>query len=418
EEFQTLVDKAHGKGIRVLMDVVLNHTGPVTDLDPQWPDEWVRTGPVCSYQDQETAVTCTLTSNLPDIRTESKEEVDLPPALIEKWKKENRYESEIRELEDFFTDSGLKRTPANYIIKWITDYARETGIDGFRIDTVKHVEEDVWETLNEQAQIAFDEWKQGREETLLHDDPFFIIGELYGYEIQDGRDFYFSSGNVDYFDYGYDAMINFAFKRDAGLPYDQLFNKYETFRDSLNAQAGGQQLAFMNYISSHDDGQPYDANRENSMESATKLMLTPGMAQIYYGDETARKLNVEDAVGDAKLRSMMDWNTLDVDVLEHWKKLGSFRRNHPAVGAGKLNPVQEVQSGSLTLRTYRGDDYEDAIIVGAGLPDGNTSIKVPDSMSSNKKLKNAYTGEVVSIADQTASFNVVNGVLLIEVVDR
>ncbi|MDP5099871.1 MAG: alpha-amylase family glycosyl hydrolase, partial [Nonlabens sp.] len=173
-EFQQLVDKAHVKNIRVLLDVVLNHTGPVTEQDPQWPDEWVRTEPSCTYQDQATAVECTLTNNLPDIRTESTEEVSLPPHLVEKWKQEGRYEQEVKELDNFFKESGLKRTPANYIIKWITDYVRETGVDGYRVDTVKHVEETVWATMNTQAHRAYKTWKKNNPKKVIHQDPFFV----------------------------------------------------------------------------------------------------------------------------------------------------------------------------------------------------------------------------------------------------
>ena len=45
QDLETLVKEAHANQIRVLMDVVLNHTGPVTDEDPVWPKEWVRTEP-------------------------------------------------------------------------------------------------------------------------------------------------------------------------------------------------------------------------------------------------------------------------------------------------------------------------------------------------------------------------------------
>lgn len=86
EDFKKLVETAHAKGIRIVLDVVINQTGPVTSIDPVWPDEWVRTSPQCSYQDYESTITCTLVENLPDIKTESNEEVEVPLFLKENGK--------------------------------------------------------------------------------------------------------------------------------------------------------------------------------------------------------------------------------------------------------------------------------------------------------------------------------------------
>ena len=67
--------------------------------------------------------------------------------------------------------------------------------------------------------------------------------------------------------------------------------------------------------------------------------MSPGTSQVYYGDESARRLVVEGTEGDATLRSFMNWDSIakrtrTKDVLTHWQKLGQFRANHPAVGAG------------------------------------------------------------------------------------
>ena len=68
-------------------------------------------------------------------------------------------------------------------------------------------------------------------------------------------------------------------------------------------------------------------------------MLSPGISQVYYGDESARSLVIEGTQGDATLRSFMNWDAIKSNpetqkILLHWQKLGQFRRNHPAVGAG------------------------------------------------------------------------------------
>lgn len=414
EEFKTLVEKAHEKDIRILLDVVINHTGPVTDQDPVWPEEWVRTGPGCSYQDQATAVTCTLTNNLPDIKTESTEEVDLPEHLVAKWKKEGRYEQEIKELDAFFSKSGLKRTPVNYLIKWVTDYARETGVDGFRIDTVKHVEESVWATFNEQARLAYEQWKENNPTKTIHDDNFFILGELYGYSAVNGRSYGFSSGDVDYFDSGYDAMIDFGFKYFANEDYQKLFKKYDSIRKNLLTEKPNDPAYFMNYISSHDDGQPFDPRRERAMESATKLMLSPGMSQIYYGDENARSLVVEGTVGDATLRSVMDFDKGNREVLKHWQQLGKFRNEHKSVGAGEHFSLAHEGKGTLAARFYNKNGHEDIVLIGAGLPDGLMEIDVTKVFPKAKRLRNAYTIKKLPVVNGKVTVMVKNGVVLLE----
>jgi alpha-amylase len=57
---------------------------------------WVRTGPSCDYQNYQNTTACTLVANLPDIRTESTQDVDLPPFLVEKMEKEGRYDQEMQ----------------------------------------------------------------------------------------------------------------------------------------------------------------------------------------------------------------------------------------------------------------------------------------------------------------------------------
>jgi alpha-amylase len=57
-----------------------------------------------------------------------------------KWKKRRALRQEMKELDAFFKRTGYPKTPRYYIIKWLTDYIADYGIDGYRADTVKHTE--------------------------------------------------------------------------------------------------------------------------------------------------------------------------------------------------------------------------------------------------------------------------------------
>ena len=150
-DMKNMISAAHAKGIRVLADVVINHTGPETNADVAWPNNWVRTSPACQWNSYEHNVKCALATSIPDVLTESDEAVELPEFLLEKWRLEGRLEQELAELDDFFERTKLSRAPKNYIVKWLTDWVREYGIDGFRVDTAKHVEAGIWQVLKTEA---------------------------------------------------------------------------------------------------------------------------------------------------------------------------------------------------------------------------------------------------------------------------
>ena len=384
-----MVKTAHTHGIRVIMDAVINHTGPVTPMDTKWPDEWVKTGPRCVYKDYASTVNCTLVENLPDIRTESTTEVSLPPALVEKWKSEGRYEQEVKELDEFFKTTGYPRRPYFYIIKWLVDLVKDYGIDGYRVDTAKHTEEQVWNDLYKEAAKAYELWKKAHPGELKGSTDFYMVGEVYNYFIGGGRLYDFGDKQVDYFNYGFHALINFDFKSDAHMPYEKLFTKYNV---ALHGPLQGKSV--LNYISSHDDGGPFDKERKMALDAGTKLLLTQGAAQIYYGDETARNLTAK-ADGDATLRSYMNWDELNDAgkkfILNHWQKLGQFRKRHPAIGAGQHNKISDVPY--VFSRTLKTDNIDDAVVIALDVTKdyGMADVSI---LTTNGRVRDAYSGKI------------------------
>src|SRR5690606_17469707 len=115
------------------------------------------------------------------------------------WKQEGRYEKEMRELDAFFERTKYPRAPRYYIMKWLTDYISDYGIDGYRADTVKHTEESVWADFKTQCDFAFRHWKKNNPARVLDNTPFYLIGEVYNYGIGAGQEFDFGDKKVNYF---------------------------------------------------------------------------------------------------------------------------------------------------------------------------------------------------------------------------
>ena len=349
---------------------------------------------------------------MPDIYTDSDEAVELPDALLAKWKNEGRLSAELDELQGFFDRTGYPRAPRFYIIKWLTDYVNDLGIDGFRVDTAKHVDEKAWSELYQQASLAFELWKRQNPDKVLDQNPFFMVGEVYGYGISGGRDYDFGDRTVDYFDHGFKSLINFELKTDASLSYDRIFNKYNRL---LQGSLKGQGV--LNYLSSHDDGEPFDPERTQPFRAANVLLLTPGASQIYYGDESARSLQVEGAVGDATLRSFMNWDEIDslpmtAEILDHYQKLGSFRRDHPAVGAGQHRRLSS--SPYVFSRTYSDGEYRDKVAIGLDLPEGPKSLYVRGFFGEGTRLHDAYSDTEATVSNGRVALDTPFTVALLE----
>ncbi|GAE29600.1 alpha-amylase family glycosyl hydrolase [Alkalihalobacillus hemicellulosilyticus] len=198
EEMREFVDTAHGQGIRVVLDVVMNHPGynTLADMhqygfgDPNvsdqwtpssgqtwhdvhdyinydhasawtnWWGNWVRAG-IEGYERCGNSEHTMCLAGLPDFRTDVRSDIGLPPLLVNKWNGEEsgQYDEWILpSATQLRTDLGI--APADYISKWLAAWVEEFGIDGFRVDTAKHVELDRWQQLKDEANEALWNWRE------------------------------------------------------------------------------------------------------------------------------------------------------------------------------------------------------------------------------------------------------------------
>ncbi|GKX67242.1 alpha-amylase family glycosyl hydrolase [Inconstantimicrobium mannanitabidum] len=442
EQFKEFVETAHKNGIRVVLDVVLNHAGYATlkDMDEYgfgklndgwkdyyygdpksakgendetfidksskeawakwWGPQWVRSSKgYAGYTGEESGPDQEIClSGLPDFKTETENDPGIPALWKTKWTKEGRYDQEVNKLKNYFSTSGKKPTVSNYLVKEVSDWVREYGIDGFRCDTAKHVNLETWKALKEASTEALRDWKKANPDKKVDDSEFWMTGEVWDHGVQKDA----------YFDNGFDSLINFQFQK-ALVDIKDIDGIYSDYADKINSDTSFDMLS---YISSHDTTL---YNREDLINGGTGLLLVPGAAQIFYGDETARPLAFEDcAYEDQKLRGDMNWNSINKTVLSHWQKLGRFRRAHLAVGAGEHAKISD--SPYTFSRIYKQGNIEDKVVcvIGANSKE-KTEINVSTVFKDGTKVRDAYTGKTAKVKNGKVKFTSdKNGVILVE----
>ena len=410
-----MIKTAHAHNIRVLIDVIINHTGPATQMDVSWPDEWVRTRPICNWSSYIQNTQCAIATSLPDIKTESEVPVELPDFLLDKWQTEGRLEQELAELEQFFARTGYPRAPKYYIVKWLTDWVREYGVDGFRVDTAKHVEAEIWTILKKESEIAFAQYQAKHPQQLADSQPFYMVGEVMNWGILGFKNavestlaYDYGDKRVNFFDYGFDGLINIGFVEHVQQDIEKLYSRYSAYLNEGPMQGKG----MLNYIGSHDDQDSFDRARKHNYTTACKLMMAPGGVQIYYGDELARPMLVEGSYGDVGMRANMNWNDLSQletqALLAHWQKLGKFRQQFPAVGAG----VHQMLNASPYVFKRELSEAQ-TVVIAQGLAPGIKSIKLNSVFAEGVVLKDYYSGLSAPVKNNRVEINTPYAYLLL-----
>ncbi|CAG1015884.1 alpha-amylase [Burkholderiaceae bacterium] len=408
-ELRDLVETAHSQGIRILFDVVMNHPGyldiqTASELGVKvlwpghqsanlrnyhgfidynnfafgdwWGRDWVRAG-LPGYIDGGRDDLTMQLAYLPDFRTESKQTVKLPRFLRAKPG------TKAVDLPD--------TTVRGYLVKWLTDWVREYGIDGFRADTVKHVEPEAWLELKTEAAKALAEWKAKNPTKKIDDQPFWMVGEHWGLGPERHK----------LHDFGFDAMINFDFQqrsREFAKP-EALFSSYAKL---LSGRPG---FSSLNYVSSHDT-ELFD--RQRLAEAGSALLLAPGAAQIFYGDETGRPPGpVPSSDPQQATRSDMNWHSIDQALLAHWRKLGTFRARHVALARG----AHQMLSESPYVFSRNDARTADLVVVALNVQ-GDVTLPVGSAFTDGQWLHDAYSGQRVVVAGGKVALKAAGTVLL------
>ncbi|MDX8352975.1 alpha-amylase family glycosyl hydrolase [Cognatiyoonia sp. IB215182] len=300
-ELKALVDGAHARGMKVIVDVVFNHVGYDSDFLGAHPD-WVRQGVQCGQDDQTSCL-----FGLPDLRTE---------------------QAEVTE----------------HVLAAHADWVERIGFDGYRIDTAKHVAPAV---LAQNQQLV----------TQRFGADFLTLGEVWGANAATLSSQYFAPELMN-------GGIDFSFRgatRDWLLGRGRTVAYGKGFLPRRHAHTSGAVLG--HYLSSHDEPGlllELGGDRELFRLAAGLQMTSIGMPIIFYGEEVAR--DIGDWPDN---RSAMPWGDQgilpgagipqDDDMLVFYRDLIAIRRATPALSMGTYRPVSYDGDLLVFARSWQGE---------------------------------------------------------------
>ncbi|MFI1026913.1 pullulanase-type alpha-1,6-glucosidase [Streptomyces sp. NPDC020951] len=304
KDLETLISKAHAKGMKVFFDVITNHTADVVDYEEKsygylskgaFPYLTKDGEPFddADYADGTKAFPSVDADSFPRTPTvtAAKTNVKVPSWLNDPTMYHNRGDStfagenseqgDFSGLDDLWTErpevvSGMEKIYR----RWVRDFR----IDGFRIDTVKHVDMEFWT----QWATALDAYaaKQGR-------DDFFMFGEVYSADTSITSP-YVTQGRLDAtLDFPFqEAARQYASQGGSAQTLSRVFgDDYKYTTDKANAYEqvtflGNHDMGRIGYFLNQDNPKATDAELLKKDKLANELMfLSRGNPVVYYGDE-------------------------------------------------------------------------------------------------------------------------------------
>ncbi|MFJ8935665.1 pullulanase-type alpha-1,6-glucosidase [Streptomyces sp. NPDC102365] len=303
-DLERLIDKAHGKGMKVFFDVITNHTADVVDYEEK-SYSYLSKGAFpyltkdgepfddADYADGKRKFPAVGSGSFPHtpVVAAAKKNAKVPSWLNDPSMYHNRGDStfagessqqgDFSGLDDLWTERPEVVTGMEKIYqRWVRDF----DIDGFRIDTVKHVNMEFWT----QWATALDAYaaKHGRAD-------FFMFGEVYSADTSITSP-YVTEGRLDStLDFPFqDAARAYASQGGSAQRLASVFgDDYKYTTDKANAYEqvtflGNHDMGRIGTFLKQDDEGASDARLVKKAKLANELMfLARGNPVVYYGDE-------------------------------------------------------------------------------------------------------------------------------------
>lgn len=347
-EFETMISEAHKRGMRIMVDIVVNHAGYGTEstFADMLRDKSVSEGDIKSWQ-----------SGLPDFATEN---ADVRTKLVE----------------------------------WQTAWMKDYGVDYFRVDTVKHVDSTTWAAL--------------KNSTTKVNSSFKMIGEYFGAgyasngsslgtgQMDADLDFDFNDQATSFVSGNISSVEKFLSARNSALN-----NTYMTGQFLSSHDEDGFKAALMN-------GKKYTEDEATSaaLVAATLQLTAKGIPVIYYGEEVG--LSGLNNYPYQTNRYDMDFSlaTEDNVTYQHYKNLLSIRNAYTDVftrGSRTVVASSDEEGYDVVSRSYGGT----TLYVGMNIKDAAKEVKVPVNANAGDTVKNLYDGKTYTVSsDKTVTVSI------------
>lgn len=348
EEFETMISEAHKRGMRIMVDIVVNHAGYGTEstFADMLRDKSVSEGDIKSWQ-----------SGLPDFATEN---ADVRAKLVE----------------------------------WQTAWMKDYGVDYFRVDTVKHVDSTTWAAL--------------KNSTTEVNPSFKMIGEYYGAgyaangntlgsgQMDADLDFDFNDQATSFVSGNISSVEKFLSARNSALN-----NTYMTGQFLSSHDEDGFKAALMN-------GKKYTEDEATSaaLVAATLQLTAKGIPVIYYGEEVGLS-GLNDYPYQTN-RYDMDFSlaTEDNVTYQHYKNLLSIRNAYTDVfarGSRTVVASSDEEGYDVVSRSYGGT----TLYVGMNIKDAAKTVTIPVSLAAGTEVKDLYSGATYTVgSDKTVTVSI------------
>jgi glycosidase len=355
-DLAALAQACDARGIKLILDVVYNHVGYGSQyLTRPGTRAWFRSPDAGSCGDDD-VTSCV--AGLPDLRTE------LPQV-------------------------------AKHLLDAHLGLAERVGLEGFRLDTVKHVGLEFW-----RAHRARVRERLGRD--------FFLLGEVWGGDA-DVLDPWFAADALDAgFDFSFQGnVVGFLQGRGRAVALDRYLQARERVRPGY---------LLSHFLSSHDvPGALYQlgGDRDLFRLAAVIQFTAAGLPLVYYGEEVGRP------GGDwPENRSDMPWGDRairpgaglprDEGLRDDYRRLIAIRRAHPSLWRGRRESLKT--DGDVLVFARHDEASGESVVVAVNRAGAAAPFETP--------LPTAWSGRTLHDAWRETPVVVRDGVLAATVPGR